>query len=122
MGLPLSRRRQGARVLHGPYPEVSLTEARAKHTELRKRVVVDKTDPLAERHAARQAIALVPEAGKPSFGEIADTHVRTMGGQWKNAKHRAQWAMTLKKYCAPIRDTPVDQIDTQSVLRILTPL
>jgi hypothetical protein len=35
---------------------------------------------------------------------------------------RAQWAMTLTKYCAPIRDTPVDQIDTQGVLRVLTPL
>ena len=106
----------------GPYPEVSLTEARAKHMELRKRVVVDKADPLAERRAARQAAAQAPKAGKPSFGEVADAHVETKGGQWKNAKHRAQWAMTLTKYCAPIRDTPVDQIDTQGVLRVLTPL
>jgi integrase len=106
----------------GPYPEVSLSEARAKHMELRKRVVVDKVDPLAERRAARQAAALTPKAEKPSFGEIADAHVKTMGGQWKNPKHRAQWAMTLKKYCAPIRDKPVDQIDTEGVLRVLTPL
>jgi Arm DNA-binding domain len=106
----------------GPYPEVSLAEARAKHTELRKRVVVDKTDPLAERRAARQVAVLAPKALKPSFGEIADAHVKTMGGQWKNAKHRAQWAMTLKEYCAPIRDTPVDQIDTQGVLLVLTQL
>src|SRR5271163_2612623 len=56
----------------GPYPEVSLIEARAKHTELRKRVVVDKTDPLAERQAARQVAVLAPKALKPSFGEIAD--------------------------------------------------
>ena len=106
----------------GPFPEVSLIEARAKHVELRKRVVVDKADPLAERRAARQAAAVAPAALKPSFGEIADAHVKSMGGQWKNAKHRAQWAMTLKKYCAPIRDTPVDEIDTQGVLRVLTPL
>ncbi len=105
----------------GPYPEVSLTEARAKHMELRKRVVVDKADPLAERRAARQAAAR-PPTGKPSFGEIADAHVDSKGGQWKNPKHRAQWAMTLTKHCAPIRDTPVDQIDTQGVLRVLAPL
>ena len=49
-------------------------------------------------------------------------HVETKGGQWKNAKHQAQWAMTLTKYCAPIRDTPVDQIDTQDVFRVLIPL
>jgi Arm DNA-binding domain len=44
----------------GPYPEVSLAEARAKHMELRKRVIVDKADPLAERRTARQAAALAP--------------------------------------------------------------
>jgi integrase len=106
----------------GPYPEVSLTEARADHIQLRKRVVVDKADPVAERRAARQAAAQAPKAGKPSFGEIADAHIETKGGQWKNAKHRAQWAMTLTKYCEPIRDRPVDQIDTQDVLRVLTSL
>src|SRR5271165_5874247 len=54
----ISRRRCGdGGVSIGPYPEISLSEARAKHMELRKRDVVDKADPLAERRAARQAAA-----------------------------------------------------------------
>jgi integrase len=105
----------------GPFPEVSLADARAKHMELRKRVVVDKADPLAERHAAKQAAPVAPKT-KPTFGEFADAHIRTMSGQWRNPKHRAQWTMTLTKYCAPIRPTPVDQIDTEGVLRVLTPI
>jgi hypothetical protein len=30
--------------------------------------------------------------------------------------------MTLTKYCAPIRHTPLDEIDTQAVLKVLKPL
>ena len=101
----------------GPYPEVSLIEARSKHAELRKRVVVDKADPLAMKRAEREKVALAK--GKPSFGAIADQYVETMGGQWKSAKHRAQWSMTLTKYCAPIRDMAIDEVDTKAVLAVL---
>jgi integrase len=103
----------------GPYPEVSLPDARAQHTALRKRVVADKADPLAEKRAGK--LAPKPTA-KPSFGEIADAHIATKGGQWKNAKYRAQWAMTLTQYAAPLRGMPVDQISTADVLTVLTPL
>jgi hypothetical protein len=65
----------------GPYPEVSLADARSKHAELRRSVIVDKADPLAERRAARQVIARAPRAGKPSFAEIAKAHVETNEGQ-----------------------------------------
>jgi Arm DNA-binding domain len=39
----------------GPYPELSLAEARAKHTELRKKVRFGGIDPLEERDAAKEA-------------------------------------------------------------------
>ena len=41
----------------GPYPELSLAEAREKHAALRKSVVVDRADPLAEKHAAARRCA-----------------------------------------------------------------
>src|SRR5579864_5568624 len=37
----------------GPFPEVSLDDARAKHVAARKLVVADKADPLAARDAER---------------------------------------------------------------------
>jgi hypothetical protein len=35
---------------------------------------------------------------KPTFGDLADAHLETNKGQWRNAKHRDQWRMTLTKY------------------------
>jgi hypothetical protein len=37
----------------GPYPEIDLARARVEHVKLRKRVVADKIDPLAEKQAAK---------------------------------------------------------------------
>jgi len=102
----------------GPYPELSLIEARAKHAAVRKAVVVDKADPLAERRAARQAAA---KAG-PTFGEAADAYLRAHESAWRNPKHRDQWRMTLTRYCEALRDTPVDQVDAKAVLRVIEPL
>jgi integrase len=58
----------------------------------------------------------------PTFGECADSYVKTMQAGWRNAKHAAQWSMTLQKYCQPIRKSPVDEVTTEDVLRILEPL
>ncbi len=79
-----------------------------------KRVVVDKADPLAEKRGAKRAAAASPATGRPSFGEIADGYVETKGGQWKSAKHRQQWAMTLTRYCASIRELPCEEDQGQA--------
>jgi hypothetical protein len=104
----------------GPFPELSLAEARAKHVAARKAVVVDKADPLADRRAAKAAAA--DRADTPTFGEAADAYLASHETGWKNPKHRDQWRMTLTKYCAAIRDTPIDQVDAKAVLKVLKPL
>jgi integrase len=104
----------------GPYPEVSLAAARLKHEALRAKVRLDKVDPLALKRAEKAAPG--PAPSKPTFGQIADAYVASHEGSWRNSKHRAQWVMTLTKYCAPIRNTSVDEIDTLAVLKVLTPL
>jgi integrase len=103
----------------GPFPEISLIDARAQHMALRKRVVVDRADPLAEKRAGKE---MPRPTGKPSFGEIADAHIEAKGGEWRNARHLGQWEMTLTRYCAPIRNKPVDAIGTSDVLAVLKPL
>src|SRR5262249_34488982 len=100
----------------GPYPELGLAEARAKHVELRMRVIGDPAAPLAEKRAAKEARTTVR-----TFGQAADDYIAAHEGLWKNDKHRDQWKMTLSTYCAPIRDMPVDQINTEAVLRVLQP-
>ena len=45
----------------GPFPELTLAEAREKHAELRKSVVVDKADPIADK----RAVKTVPPSAAP---------------------------------------------------------
>ena len=113
------RVRRGGRSL-GPYPEVSLGEARARHTAARKAVIVDHADPLASKRAAKEAGAA--KAAVPTFGEAAEAYVQAHEVSWRNPKHAAQWRMTLTKYCAPIQDMAVDRIDAKAILRVLEPL
>jgi integrase len=105
----------------GPYPETSLLDARAKHAEKRKQVKADKVDPLAEKQAARSAAAQ-RQTTAPTFGEAADEYLKSHRGEWSNVRHRRQWTKALTGYCAPIRDTPVDQVDTKAVVAVLLPL
>ncbi len=58
----------------------------------------------------------------PTFGESADAYVKAMEPSWRNAKHAAQWRMTLTTYAKPIREQRVDEITTQDILDILQPL
>ena len=42
---------------------------------------------------------------------------------WRNAKHRAQWAMTLREYAGPhLGDLPVSEIETAHVTAALRPI
>ena len=99
----------------GSYPAMSLAQARIKHAELRAQVLAG-TDVIAKRNVKAAA-----PSGTPTFGEMADRYIATHEGGWKNSKHHQQWVMTLTKYCAPIRDLPVDQIDAKAVLQVLEP-
>ncbi len=66
------------------------------------------------------------DARRPSegatFGECADRLIEAMRPSWRNAKHAAQWEMTLRDYAAPLRRLPVDKITTDDVLSVLKPL
>jgi hypothetical protein len=78
----------------GPFPELTLAEAREKHAAMRKSVVVDKTDPLAEK---RRMKTVQGAAAIPTFGDTADAYVQTHEATWRNAKHRWQWRQTLAR-------------------------
>jgi integrase len=93
---------------------VTLKEAREKAAEARS-LLEDSRDPLAEWRK--------PDAKEvPTFGATADEFLASHASSFRNAKHRAQWAMTLTRYCERIRNMPVDAIDTEAVLSVLKPL
>jgi integrase len=104
----------------GPLRDVTLAEAREKAAAARKQRL-DGIDPIEARKSQRSAERL--EAAKSmTFGQCVDAYLQTHEIGWKNVKHREQWRMTLTKYCGIISGLPVQAIDTDLVLKVLTPL
>lgn len=100
----------------GSADAVSLSAARDMAREARK-LVARGENPIA---AKRQAAALA--AGVPTFAAVADAMIEARQGEWRNLKHREQWRSSLTNFTQAIRERPVDQIDTEAVLSVLTPL
>jgi integrase len=99
---------------------VSLAEAREKARELRQHLM-NGVAPLALKRQQAQQRRL--EAAKQmTFGQCADAYLETHDVTWRNAKHRQQWRTTLTNDCGAIRNFPVKDIDTDLVLRVLTPI
>jgi integrase len=100
----------------GPYPLISLAEARQKAEDLR-RVRLRGEDPIAMAEAAKRVQAA------PTFREIAEAYIANHEAGWTNAKHAGQWRATLTTYCYPtIGNLPVSAIGAEHVLGILKPI
>ena len=90
---------------------VSLAEARDIALANRK-LARAGGDPLAERRHAR---------GMPTFEEAAAKVLALHRPGWRNAKHAAQWATTLREYAHPhLGSLPVSEVTTADVLTVLT--
>jgi integrase len=95
----------------GSVRDVPLVQARKFAANARQQLA-SGLDPLT----ARQKPATM------TFAEAASALVESMSPAWRNAKHRAQWNMTLTVYCAPIATKAVTDVTTDDVLRVLKPL
>jgi integrase len=107
LGLGRAGKRKGA---------VSLADARA--TAKKGRAMLDQQPSVDPRTVWRAQ----PKASARTFGQAAKDYIAEKEAGWKNAKHIAQWRHTIKVYCQPLHDTPVDQIGVEDVRSILTPI
>jgi integrase len=99
----------------GSASKVSLAEARNKAAECRA-LIARGIDPLAARKAASAA------ASANTFNECADDLIKSRRSSWRSDVHAGQWITTIRDYCAPLKDIPVDKIDTAAVLSVLKPI
>lgn len=105
----------------GPYPEVSLADAREAAADYRKKVRAG-IDPLDEKQE-RLAAARAARAKSVTFDWCRDKYIDAHKAGWKNTKHADQWQNTLEAYASPIiGKLSVDQIDTAHVMRVLEPI
>jgi hypothetical protein len=100
----------------GPANAVPLAKAREIAASFRASLA-DGDDPIKTRRAAR-----VAQAARKTFGEVADSFLAVKAHGWRNAKHRAQWRMTLETYAAALWKVPIDEVSTESVLAALQPI
>ncbi|QMV73227.1 tyrosine-type recombinase/integrase [Comamonas piscis] len=105
----------------GPYPAVSLLEARDKarkiHDDLRNGQV-----PISPKVRQRSLIAS-KAATEKTFHWCASEYLKTKAPEWKNAKHRQQWENTLEAYAMPhLGQLSVSVIDLPHILACLEPI
>jgi integrase len=84
----------------GSFPQVSLAEARemAKQMSLEAKQGIN---PLQKRRAKKSA--LIAEASKKkTFKQCAEAYIESHSTDYRNDKHRKQWATTLVTYVYPI--------------------
>jgi integrase len=118
----------------GPYPEVSLDQAREQAALLHGQVKGQKADPLAGKRAARAKQTEAPTI--PTFGEAAEQYIDAKAGNWGNDQYRRQWRTTIlgpagfapsapgprPDHCPLLRPMRVDEIAVDHVLRVLAPI
>jgi hypothetical protein len=105
----------------GPIATIGLADARIEaqrlHAQLR-----DGIDPLAHHSATRSAQRL-RQLTLISFREAASKYIAAHSAGWKNLKHANQGTQSLKVHAdAIIGTTPVQDIDTGMVMRVLEPI
>ena len=97
----------------GPFPAVSLAEARQRAHNNRV-LARSGGDPMSDKQAA---------ARLPSFETLARQHIAENSSSWRNLKHRAQWLTTLEVYAFPsLGGLRVNEITRRHVIETLTPI
>ena len=104
----------------GPYPEMSLAEARTEASKY-KQQIKEGIDPRAEKKKAQAAMAR-ENLRQTSFAQVTEEYIDTQLGD-KGVKSQKQWKNTLRTYAVPVvGNLFVDDIDIHHVLRILQPI
>jgi integrase len=99
----------------GPYPHVSLLDARQKRDEA-KRILYQGADPAAQKQLEKIA---ADNAARQTFGLIADEYIDQMRA--KGAAHSTITKTTwlLKDLASPLSDRPIREIQAAEILDLL---
>ena len=105
----------------GSFPEVSLSEAREKGRELKKKIR-DGIDPLQEKQERLNALKIQKHLAK-TFRECAEVVIAKKTLELKNQKHIGQWSSTLETYIYPtLGDLIVGTITKVDIATVLEPI
>jgi integrase len=105
----------------GPFPDILPKDARLIAQEART-LIAKGENPLISK-LAQKAQRKTLEAKKITFRDFALSCIEDKQSEWSSDKHAAQWTYSLEKFAFPIiGDMALDEIDTDDILKILTPI
>ena len=121
----------------GSFLDVSLVNARLARDDAKKAIAADQ-NPREHRKPAEVPVltSRSPSAhgslskpsvagavtGRPTLLECWKDYVKAQEGGWRGKKTKAGWMRSIESHAAAIKDRPVDEIDVDEVLSVLTPL
>ncbi len=99
----------------GPFPEITISEAREKREEDRK-LVAKGVDPSKQRKEERRAAAL---AAKNTFGPVAKDYLEKIRdeGRSKDTIDKVRWH--LEDLAAPLEPRPINEITSAEIIDLL---
>jgi integrase len=105
----------------GPYPDVTLAEAREAALQCRKQVRAG-IDPIEARQAKRTAAKLARQ-GALTFAKAAEQYIKGKEAGWRDPKTGTQWRQSLRDHVFPVLGKmPIADIDMDDVLRVIEPM
>lgn len=105
----------------GPFPGVTLAQAREKARQARD-AIKQGYDPILARECAQSELR-AEQASAITFEDAADKFITNKKAEWSNAKHATQWTATLKTYAYPvIGKLHVQDVHDTHILKILEPI
>lgn len=105
----------------GPYPAVSLAQAREKARAKREQLASGESIVITKAQARK--VALAEAASSVLFREATLAMIQAKRVEWSNPKHAQQWTNTLETYAFPvIGSVPVSEIDVAMILQVLEPI
>jgi integrase len=105
----------------GPYPGVTLAQAYEKARSARA-TIEQGEDPILTRERAQSQLRAA-QASAITFKQAAERFIDAKAPEWRNPKHRAQWAATLESYAYPvIGNLDVKDVTDNHVLQIIEPI
>lgn len=109
----------------GSVDDFTLAEARERVKRFRQ-FVADGVDPIDHRRAEREERSRQPtekSQKQVAFKECAEQYHAAHVGNWKNAKHGAQWINTMSQYVFPkFGNLPIAAVGKPEILKAVEPL
>jgi integrase len=105
----------------GPYPEVSLAQARDKAREIKDRIR-NGVDPLEEKRSLKRSL-LAEQISTLTFQKAMEEYIRMKAKEFRNPRQETQWTNSLTTYAIPfLGELPVREIELPHIKQVLDPI